>query len=61
MEIVNVPPIFQPNYTRDYPSYSSGKNTEEIVYESLKMNRENIKTDMVYLPVFWTSYYLKTN
>jgi hypothetical protein len=61
MEIVNVPPIFQPNYTSDYPSYSSGKNMEEIVYESLKMNRENIKTDMVYLPVFWTSYYLKTN
>ena len=61
MEIVNVPPIFQPNYTSDYPCYSSGKNMEEIVYESLKLNRENIKTDLVYLPVFWTSYYLKTN
>jgi hypothetical protein len=61
MEIVNVPPIFQPNYISDYPSYSSGKNMEEIVYENLKKNRENIKTNMVYLPVFWTSYYLKTN
>ena len=61
MEIVNVPPIFQPNYTSDYPSYSSGKNMEEIVYENLKKNRENIKTDMVYLPIFWTSYYTKTN
>lgn len=58
MIIESVPSIFQPNYTSSYPSYSSGKNMEEVFYGFFLKEHENIQTDMVYLPVFWTSYYV---
>jgi len=57
MKIQNIPSIFQPNYKSDYPSYSAGKNMEEIFFNMFKKNHESIKTNMIYLPVFWTSYY----
>lgn len=58
MIIENVPSIFQPKYTSDYPSYSSGKNMEEIFYEYFLKEHGNIQTDLIYLPIFWTSYYV---
>ena len=61
MLIENVPPIFQPSYKSDYPGYSSGKNIEEICYDYFSKECNNIKTDLVYLPVFWTSYYVINN
>ena len=61
MHIVNVPKPFQPLYTSTYPGYSSGKNLEEIYYELFKKHKDEIQTDKVYLPVFWTSYYVTHN
>lgn len=61
MEIISVPSEFQPVYKSDYPSYTSGKNMEEILFDFFIRNKEEIKTDMIYLPVFWTSYYVKHN
>ena len=61
MEIICVPKQFQPDYKSNYPDYSSGQNIEEIIFQYLVNNKEIIKTDMVYLPVFWTSYYVKHN
>jgi hypothetical protein len=61
MEIVNVPKEFQPLYMSDYPCYTSGKNMEEILFDYFIENKESIKTNMVYLPVFWTSYYVSHN
>ena len=58
MIIENVPPIFQPKYTSRYPSYSSGKNMEEIFYEYFLKEHTNIQNDLIYLPIFWTSYYV---
>jgi len=58
MIIESIPPIFQPNYISRYPSYSSGKNMEEIFYAYFLKEHTNIQTDLVYLPVFWTSYYV---
>jgi hypothetical protein len=57
MKIIEVPPAFQPNYVSTYPPYSSGKNTEENCYDVLKGMAEDIDTDYVYIPIFWTSIY----
>ncbi len=58
MIIESIPTIFQPKYTSNYPSYSSGKNMEEIFYEYFLKEQSNIHTNLVYLPIFWTSYYV---
>ena len=61
MIIEEVPKKFQPNYKSSYPCYSSGKNMEEIFYHMLKEKKDEIETDYIYLPVFWTSYYVLNN
>jgi hypothetical protein len=58
MQIQDVPSQFQPKYTSNYPPYSSGKNIEEIIFDHLIKEKDNIETDYIYLPVFWTSYYI---
>lgn len=58
MQIVNVPKQFMPNYKSIYPSYSSGKNMEELFYSYFISEKDNIETDLIYLPIFWTSYYV---
>jgi hypothetical protein len=51
MEIYNVPSHFQPEYSK--------KNIEEIIFDIIKyMNNSNFKTEYIYLPIFWTSYYI---
>lgn len=60
MIILDIPKEFQPHYRSSYPGYSAGKNMEEIFYEYF-LERENtvgIISDYIYLPVFWTSYYV---
>ncbi len=61
MIIQDIPHIFQPHYTSIYPPYSCGKNIEEIFYAYFVEQRHSIETDLVYLPVFWTSYYIMNN
>lgn len=61
MKIQEIPEIFKPKYKSDYPSYSNGKNIEELYYEKFINEKNNIKTDLIYLPIFWTSYYLLNN
>ena len=61
MIIYSVPKQFQPNYISKYPKYSSGKNMEELFYNFFKEEHENINTDLIYLPIFWTSYYVSNN
>lgn len=58
MLILDVPSKFKPEYISDYPSYSSGKNMEELYYEYFLTHKDNINSDYIYLPVFWTSYYV---
>lgn len=61
MKILDVPKEFQIHYTSTYPGYSSGRNMEEIFYEMFKNNKDTIQTDLIYIPVFWTSYYVTHN
>lgn len=61
MQIHSVPEKFQPHFVSTYPSYSSGKNIEEIVFDILKEKQNDIETQYIYLPIFWTSYYILHN
>ena len=61
MIIENVPSIFQPSYKSNYPGYSSGLNMEEIFYEFFIKEKDTIITEYIYLPIFWTSYYVLNN
>lgn len=60
MIILDIPKEFQPHYCSSYPGYSAGKNIEEIFYEYFleREKTEEIISDYIYLPVFWTSYYI---
>jgi hypothetical protein len=57
MKIIEVPKEFQPNFFSDYPPYSSGKNTEENCYDVLKDCIDEIDTEYIYIPIYWTSIY----
>ena len=61
MLIKNVPSVFQPSYQSNYPGYSAGKNIEEICYDYFSKEYNNIESDLIYIPVFWTSYYVLNN
>jgi len=61
MKILDIPIEFQPVYLSNYPGYTSGKNMEEIFFEMFKSSHHSIKTDYIYIPVFWTSYYVTHN
>jgi hypothetical protein len=61
MLILDVPTKFKPEYISDYPCYTTGKNMEELFYEYFSTHKDNIISDYVYLPVFWTSYYVTNN
>lgn len=61
MIIEKVPSKYQPNYKSNYPSYSDGKNMEEVFYQILNSNKDEIETDIIYLPIFWTSFYITRN
>ena len=61
MIIQEIPTIFQPSYKSNYPEYSSGKNIEEICFQYFLENKDSINSEYIYLPVFWTSYYVINN
>lgn len=58
MKILTIPKIFQPSYKSTYPPYSSGQNMEEIFLKYFEDNKDNINTEYIYIPIFWTSFYV---
>lgn len=58
MKILNIPKKFQPIYKSKYPPYSNGNHMEEVFYNFFIKNKDNIKTDYIYIPIFWTSFYI---
>jgi len=61
MKILEIPKKFQPNYKSSYPPYSNGLNLEEIFYNKFKKIKNDISSDRVYLPIFWTSLFIIRN
>lgn len=59
MRILQVPKIYQPGHLTQYKyiPYSSGQHTDEIMFEYLFKNKDNIKTNLIYVPIFWSKLY----
>lgn len=54
MQIFNIDKIYQPTVEIPFP-YQQGVTLEEYAFQYFSNN--NVNTNLVYLPVFWTSYH----
>jgi hypothetical protein len=55
MKIVELGKMFRPGTSHVYPPFKNGRYMEEYAYETLLAKKDEIKTDLVYLPIFWTN------
>jgi hypothetical protein len=55
MRVLEVGKQFRPKTSHIYPPFKNGRYMEEYVYEYLMEKKDDIKTDLVYIPIFWTN------
>jgi hypothetical protein len=55
MKIVELGKMFRPGTSHVYPPFKNGRYMEEFAYETLLAKKDEIQTDLVYLPIFWTN------
>jgi hypothetical protein len=55
MKIADLGKMFRPGTSHVYPPFKNGRYMEEYAYETLLVKQNEIKTDLVYLPIFWTN------
>ena len=55
LRILELGKQFRPNTSHVYPPFKNGRYMEEYCYEMLLAKKEEIQTDIVYLPIFWTN------
>lgn len=55
MRVLEVGKQFRPKTAHIYPPFKNGRYMEEYVYEYLMERKDEIKTDFVYIPIFWTN------
>lgn len=55
MRIVELGKMFRPGTSHVYPPFKNGRYMEEFAYETLLSKKDEIQTDLVYLPIFWTN------
>jgi hypothetical protein len=55
MKIVELGKMFRPGTSHVYPPFKNGRYMEEYAYETLLSKKDEIETDLVYLPIFWTN------
>jgi hypothetical protein len=55
MKIVELGKMFRPGTSHVYPPFKNGRYMEEYAYETLLSKKDEIETDIVYLPIFWTN------
>jgi hypothetical protein len=60
MEILKVPEIFQPLNRANYPDHNH-TTLEEECFKRLSLIADQIKTNISYLPIFWTTYLTRSN
>ena len=61
MKVVNVPSNINITYRSTYNQSSNGIHMEELIHESIIKKYKDVQTDLIYLPIYWTSYYVKNN
>lgn len=46
---------FRPATSQIYPPFKNGRYMEEYFYDYIIAHKDEIETDMVYIPIFWTN------
>lgn len=46
---------FRPATSQVYPPFKNGRYMEEYFYDYVMSHKDEIETDMVYIPIFWTN------
>jgi len=55
LRILDIGKQFRISTSHVYPPFKKGRYMEEYCYEMLSSKKNDIQTDMVYLPIFWTN------
>jgi len=61
VEILQLGRQFRPATSVIYPPFKNGRYMEEFFYEYVLAHREEINSDRVYIPVFWTNLQIHPN
>jgi hypothetical protein len=46
---------FRPSTSQVYPPFKNGKYMEEYFYDYVMTHKDEIESDLVYIPIFWTN------
>ena len=55
LRILTIGKQFRPGTPHVYPPFKKGRYMEEYCYDVLSSKKDDIQSDMVYLPIFWTN------
>jgi len=55
LRILELGKQFRPGTSHVYPPFKNGRYMEEYCYEVLLAKKEEIQTNIVYIPIFWTN------
>ena len=55
LRILTIGKQFRPGTSHVYPPFKKGRYMEEYCYDVLSSKKDDIQSDMVYLPIFWTN------
>jgi len=55
LHILELGKQFRPGTSHVYPPFKNGRYMEEYCYEVLHAKKDEIQTDIVYIPIFWTN------
>ena len=58
-KIFNVPQEFMDMSVIKYPPHQKSKNIEAKVYEEIIKNSSKLNSQLIYLPIQWTNYFVK--
>jgi hypothetical protein len=55
LKIVDLGKQFRPATSIVYPPFKNGRYMEEYFYDYVIQHKDDIETDLVYIPIFWTN------
>jgi len=55
LKIVDLGKQFRPATSIVYPPFKNGRYMEEYFYDYVMQHKDDIETDLVYIPIFWTN------
>lgn len=55
LRIISLPTFFRPSTSHVYPPFKNGKYMEEYIHQYLENRQDQIQSDWVYIPIYWTN------